>query len=103
MAMRASTRSPTFTFSAGFAGAPFTVTLPARQSSVAAERVGVRRTAQSHASMRADSMRPSCHGDGQLSLNNARALSPMNARRWSSGNMATSSFRSPTYSGVWSA
>ena len=37
------------------------------------------------------------------SLNRARALPPMNAARWSSGNAATSSLRSWMYSGVWSA
>src|SRR4051794_30025782 len=54
-------RSPTFTLVAAFAGASFSVTRPERQSSVAADRVGVRRTAHNQASRRTESMATSLH------------------------------------------
>ena len=46
-------RSPRFTAEAGLAEAPFTVTCPPRHKSVAADRVGVRRTAHNQTSTRA--------------------------------------------------
>src|SRR5690349_9165376 len=50
---RASTRSPTPTVWAALAGRPLTRTCPARQASVASERLFVRRTDHHHRSSRA--------------------------------------------------
>src|SRR3954468_3538649 len=68
----ASTRSPTRTLVAAFAAVPFTRTWPARQRSVATERVLARRTAQIQRSTRVSSTSDPAardeHGDAALDL-----------------------------------